>query len=163
MRQLSFYSRNDRNERMKIVLLKDVAKVGHKYDVKDVASGYALNFLIPHKLAETATPVSLKKADLERKKQLSTQKEKEDLLVKSLKSINGITVKMAGKTNDKGHLFAGIHKEALIKEIAKQTDLELLPEFIILEKPIKEVGEHAITVKVGDKTAEFRVVIKAEK
>jgi len=148
---------------MRIVLLKDVPKVGHKYDVKDVASGYALNFLIPRKLAETATEASLRQAELERAKRLSAQKEKEDLLVKSLRSINGITVKIAGKTNDKGHLFAGIHKEAIIPEIAKQTGLELLPEFIILEKPIKEVGTHPVTVKVGDKTAEFKVVVEVRK
>ena len=65
------------------------------------------------------------------------------------------------KSNEKGHFFASIHKEQIISEIKKQIRIDILPEFIILEKPIKEIGEHEITVKVADKTINFKLVAKA--
>ena len=148
---------------MRVVLLQDVPKVGRKHEVKNVASGHALNFLIPKRLADAATPTIIKKLEEEKALASVERSIREDLLAKSLKSIDGIVVKIEEKANDKGHLFAAVHKEQLIHQISKQTGFEILPEFIILEKPIKEVGEHTVAVKVGDKNAEFKVVVKAEK
>ncbi|MBI2474103.1 MAG: 50S ribosomal protein L9, partial [Candidatus Taylorbacteria bacterium] len=48
---------------MKVVLLQEVAKVGHRHDVKNVADGFALNFLIPQGLAETATEKAVKRVE----------------------------------------------------------------------------------------------------
>ena len=68
---------------------------------------------------------------------------------------------MSEKANEKGHLFAGIHKEQIIPEIKRQAKIDMLPEFIILEKPVKEVGEHEISVKVADKTVKFKLIVKS--
>ena len=79
----------------------------------------------------------------------------------NLKELDGAKIEMTEKANEKGHLFAGIHKEQIIPEIKKQTRIDMLSEFLILEKPIKEVGEHEVTVKDADKTVKFRLVVKA--
>ena len=68
---------------------------------------------------------------------------------------------ITGKANEKGHLFAGLHREEIAKEIEKQTQLQVDPTFIQLDHPIKEVGEHEIAVKGGGKSAKFKVVIEA--
>jgi len=146
---------------MKIILLKDVRGLGKKYDIKEAKDGYVLNMLIPQGLAVHATDKNMKEVDIKKRTDLEHKKIQEDLLIMNLKELDGIKVEMSEKANAKGHLFAGIHKEQIIPEIKKQTRIDMLPEFLILEKPIKEVGEHEITVKVADKTVKFNLVVKA--
>lgn len=145
---------------MKVVLLKDVPGVGRKYDVKNVSDGYALNLLIPKRLAEIGTASSIGRAERMKSQNLTSQKIQEDLLLKNLASLNGVVVEISGKANDKGHLFASIHAETIVKELKAQKGIVVLPEFLVLEKPVKEIGEHEIPVKVQDKTGKFTLVVK---
>jgi ribosomal protein L9 len=69
-------------------------------------------------------------------------------------------VEIKGKTNERGHLFASIHSEQIVEELKKQAHIDVIPAFLVLEKPIKETGEHNISVKVGDKTGSFKLVVK---
>lgn len=148
---------------MKVILLRDVPNIGHKYQVVNVADGYALNFLLPKGLAENASEKAVKRAETLLNQEVAEKKIKEDLLVKNLKDLEGVTVTMSGKANEKGHLFAGIHIAELIPVIKEQTRLDVDAHHIILEKPIKEVGEHKIDIKVQDKKATFTLVVEATK
>ncbi|MEK7081734.1 MAG: 50S ribosomal protein L9 [Patescibacteria group bacterium] len=145
---------------MKVILNQDISKVGKKYEVKNVADGHALNFLIPRGLAVAATAGALKKLAIAKTQLVVEKKVQEDLLLKNLRSLDGAKIEIIEKANDQGHLFAGLHKEQIILALKKQTGLDVLPEFLILEKPIKEIGEQTIEVKVQDKTAKFVVVVK---
>lgn len=147
---------------MKIILLKDVPKVGRKYDVKDVAEGYALNMLIPRGLAQVATAQAVKGVESLKSRDSAEQKIQGELLLKSLDTIKNLTLNLKEKANEKGHLFAGVTKEMLISEIQKVARLNLDPESIKLPKPIKEVGEHKVAVEALEKKAEFTVVIEAK-
>lgn len=148
---------------MKIILLKDVAKVGKRYEVKEVSEGFAANMLIPRGLAVAATASALKSITLEKAKVDGEKKIHEDLLTKNIEGLDGATVTISEKVNEKGHLFAGIHKAELIAEIEKQTRLQVNLEHIILDKPIKEAGEHIVELKGAGKTAKLKVVIVAKK
>jgi large subunit ribosomal protein L9 len=141
---------------MKIILLKDVAKIGKRYETKEVADGFAVNSLIPQRLAIAATPDAVKRVALELARETGEKKVQEELIANSLAALDGTTVVYTGKTNDKGHLFAGLHA----KEIAALIGFK--PEHIMLDKPLKEVGDHAIKVKVADKTATFTLSIKSK-
>ena len=145
---------------MKIILLKDIKKIGKKYDIKDVADGYAINMLIPGKLAIAATPGNVNLVETKKKGDMLENAKNEAELQKALNEIKGISIEMTGKVNDKGHLFAGIHKEAVLEAVKKQKGINIIAEHLILEKPLKEVGEHAIIVKVGDREVTFKLVIK---
>ncbi len=147
---------------MKVILQKDVAKLGRKYDVKEVSSGHAQNLLIPQGLAVVATKEALKKTEVARLAMEAERKIHEDLLVKNIKDLDGVTLTIVGKANDKGHLFAGIHKEAIVEELLKQTQLQVDPSAIELEHPLKTVGEHTIEVKGGGKSAKFKVIVTAQ-
>lgn len=147
---------------MKIILLKDIAKVGKKYDIKDVADGFALNMLIPRGQAQIATPQAIKNIEILKASDLMDKKVQGELLMKSLETIKATVVNIKEKANEKGHLFAGITKERLAQEILKTTRLNIDPEFIQLEKPLKEVGEHSIAVEANGKKAEFKVVIEGK-
>ncbi len=144
---------------MKVILLKDIPSVGKKFDSKNVSDGHALNFLIPKGLAEAATASAIKRLNLEKAREEGERKIQADLLFKNLKDVDGITVAMRGKANEKGHLFAGIHAAEIAPEITKQTRLIIAPEFIKLDKPIKEVGEHTIDVEVQGKKVTFTLTI----
>ncbi len=147
---------------MKIILLKDVPKVGRKYDIKDVAEGYALNMLIPRGLAQIATAQSLKKVEEMKANDLTQKKMEEELLLKSLEAVKNLKLNLKGLANDKGHLFAGITKETLAKEILKISRINIDPEFIKLSKPLKEIGEQKVSIEVMGKKAEFTVIVEAE-
>jgi ribosomal protein L9 len=69
---------------------------------------------------------------------------------------------MLEKANDKGHLFAGIHKAEIIPEIQKQTRIQIDAEHMVLDKPIKELGMHVIEVKVENKSAKFNLDVQAK-
>lgn len=148
---------------MKVVLLSDVKDVGRKFEVKDVSSGYATNFLIPKGLAVAGTKTAIKRAELEKARHVAEKKIQEDLLVKNIGDLKGITVKITvekSQANDKGHLFASIHNDRIIAGIKEQTRLDVLPEFVHTEKPIKAVGDHAISVKAGGKEVEFTLSVE---
>jgi len=147
---------------MKVILLKDVPKLGRKYEVKNVSDGHAQNFLIPRGLVAVASDTAVKKINEQKEKDVAEGKIQAELLVKSLDQLKKATIHISGKANDKGHLFAGITKEILIAEILKQTHLNLDPETVLLEKPIKELGEHKVTVSALGKKAEVTVVVEAE-
>ncbi|MFQ5661707.1 MAG: 50S ribosomal protein L9 [Candidatus Paceibacteria bacterium] len=144
---------------MKIILLKDVAKVGQKFDVKNVSDGYAMNFLFPNNLAEPATEKKIKSLETAKLQHEAEDKVHQDLLLKNLKALDGASVEMEGKANEKGHLFKGIHIEEIAEELKKQDHIDLKPEYIQLEHPIKEVGEFDVTAKVGDAKAVFKLVV----
>lgn len=147
---------------MKVILLKDVPKIGKKYEVKDVSDGYGSNFLLPQRLAEIASSGTIKKIEIMKEAEAIERKIQEDLLLKNIASLSSATVIMDEKANSKGHLFAGIHKNELVEALKTQTHLDILPEFIELEKPIKEVGEHSIAVSVRDQKTTFKLIVNAK-
>jgi len=144
---------------MKVILLKDVAKVGKKFDVKDVSDGFALNFLIPQGKAKTATSVGLEKVDALKAHAESERKIQEDLLSKNISDINGKVVEVSLKANDKGHLFAGLHREQIADILSSSIHSSIVPSFITLDKPIKEVGEHDIEIVAEGKKATLKLIV----
>ena len=146
---------------MKVILLKDISGVGRKFDVKEVKSGFALNSLIPQGSAIAATPAALKRVESEKSKIDAERKVREDLLIKNINDLDGVTLTISGRANDKGHLFAGLHRDAIAAELQKQSKLQIDPSFIALDHPVKEVGEHKISVNAGGKSATFKLVIQA--
>ncbi len=139
---------------MKVILLKDVQKIGKKFEVKNVSDGYALNYLIPRGLVEQATDRKI--ADLELKKKQSDEEVKVqgDLLQKEAEALNGMMIEVKVKANEKGHLFEGIHKDVIVTALGGK----LTADQFILKNPIKEVGEHTIPLTLGDYSFVLNVV-----
>ena len=146
---------------MKVILLKHVPKTGNKYDIIDVSDGFALNALFPKGLAERATPKAIKMVEDVKAGEEAQRLVREDLLLKNLKDLNDIKITIAGKANDKGHFFAGIHKDEIISALKEQKQLDMDASHILLDKPLKEIGEHKVDVKVQDKTSHFTVELVA--
>ena len=145
---------------MKIVLLKDVPSVGRKNDVKSVSDGYALNFLIPKKLAVVGTPQTMAHAERLKSEQAVERRIQADLLSKNLTSLEGVQIVLSGKASDRGHLFASVHAKDIIAALKEQKGIDLPPEFLELSQPIKSVGEHQIAVKAEGKTGSFTLIVQ---
>ena len=154
---------------MKVIFLQDVSRAGNRYDIKKVNAGYAMNFLFPKKLAELATPKAITELE-KRKKTIEIEREVQmDLLMKNLEEIKGKIVHIKVKADDKGHLFSGIHKKEIIEAMQTEHHAEISEEFIVLEKPIKEVGEFDIPVEISGsaprgkgKKSSFKLVVERE-
>ncbi|MEI7810510.1 MAG: 50S ribosomal protein L9 [bacterium] len=145
---------------MKVIFLKDVPRVGKRHDIKEVNDGYAVNFLFPRKLAENATSKALKDLEKSQNEILIERELEESLLMKNLEEIKGITITIKGKANDKGHLFSSIHKKEILEEMKKENRIEIDENFIVLEKPIKEIGEFEIQVEIKRKKSSFKLIVE---
>lgn len=132
---------------MKVVFLQDIKGVGRKTEVKDVSDGYANNFLLPKKLAKIAT--------LEVVNELTARKEKEQkdtaLLEKKIKSIEEESAKrpiaLTVKVGEHNEIFGGIHERDIEAALSACGFGELKIEK--LDRPIKEIGQHKVKVKLG--------------
>ena len=147
---------------MKIILLKDIAKVGKRHEIKDVPDGYARNFLIPQKSALFATPQEIQRI-LETKKAGEKGEEMRNASFESaLKNLKGKKISLKAPASEKGSLYANVGKEEIAKAIEKETGVPILPEYILLSSPLKSVGEHAIKVGDDNKKTQLMLVIEGE-
>jgi large subunit ribosomal protein L9 len=141
---------------MKIVLLKDIHGLGKKYEAVTVADGFALNNLIPKKEAVFATDSVIAQYAKIKEAEGENRRVKEEEVVNNLDSIVSKTYEVSAKANEQGHLFAALHKEQLADV------LNVDAHFIVMDKPIKEVGEHEVTLKVRDIEKVVKVTVVGE-
>ncbi len=148
---------------MRIILLKDINKLGKKGEVKNVSDGFAMNFLLPQKMAEKATEEKIQFArsqENKTKEQAARGKQEREEL---LKKLNGIKLIITGKASDGGKLFKGIAASELADELKKQKKIELPEKFINLKKHLKDLGEHRVKIKIGGMgEVEIAVMVEAE-
>lgn len=145
---------------MKVILTKDVQNLGSTGDIKDVADGYARNFLIPGGLAQAATKASLKKAE-EIKKEKELRSEKEFKNAQELaEKLEGILVNIKAKADESGKLYAAVKAEDISEEIKKK-GFDLAKAKFVIKEPIKEIGEHEIAIDL-DHGLEVRCVVQVE-
>lgn len=144
---------------MKVIFLKDVPRVGKRNDVKEVNDGYAMNFLIPKKLAELATTKAINALEQQKKEMILERTMAEQALMKIMNEIKDKEVTIKGKANEIGHLFSAIHKKEIVEALKREHKIEINEDFLDLEKPLKETGEFQITVKVKDKKTTFKVIV----
>lgn len=144
---------------MKIIFLRDVPRVGKKYETKEVADGYGRH-LIAQKFAEQATKEVIARIEHKMATDATMKKVHIDLLMKNLEAISGTGITIKGKANEKGHLFASIHKEEVLAELKRSTGLDMNPDYVILERPIKETGTFDIPVMIESNRVTFKVVVE---
>ncbi len=148
---------------MKIILLKDTRKIGRKYEIKEVADGYALNSLIPQGAAVPATPNYLKSIEERKKRDVMMVEEFKKTFEYAVSKLPKGTLHIESKANEKGHLFAGLHKEDIIENFKKQTGIDLPYEHLFLDTPIKEAGEHTVAINIDGAKYSLKVFVKAGK
>ncbi len=147
---------------MKIILARDVKGVGRAHDEVEAADGYALNFLIPKKLAIAATPKAKQEAELRRKRSADRTALDVALLAQNIASLAEARIVIKEKANGQGHLYDAVGADDIQAAAKSQAHVDLPLEAIKLEKPIKELGTFDVPVASGDVFGKFAITIEAE-
>lgn len=130
---------------MKIILLKDIKNLGKKGDVKEVADGYARNFLLPKNLVKIVTKKALK--ELEKEKELEAKKAEKELkaIQEVVSQIDGQEIGISMKLKESGEIYGSVTPYK-ISQVLKKKGFDIKKTQISLKEPIKKLGEYPITV-----------------
>ncbi|MBI4281625.1 50S ribosomal protein L9 [Candidatus Uhrbacteria bacterium] len=146
---------------MKVVLLKNVEKLGLAGAVRDVAEGYARNLLFPKKLAVPATAEALAKATQLRNEREHAAELDLERVEDLAKRLDGFEMEFKEKANSHGTLFAAITRTKIIT-VLKKKGIVVAEKHIVLPHPLKEIGEHDVVVALPHGLeAMIRVIITA--
>ena len=147
---------------MKVILLDDVAKLGRRGEVRDVSDGYARNFLIPKKLALTATQGNLKGLDHIRKQQEAKAgriKTDADVL---RDRIEALVYEERRQASEEGKLFGSVTAQDIV-DFLERSKIQVERRRVHLDDPIKTLGENSVTIRIHpDVVAQLRVSIVRE-
>ena len=147
---------------MKVLLLKDVYKLGRAGDVKKVADGYGRNFLLPQRLAVLATPGALKQIEKIRSQAEVRRTELNSELKELADQINGITVVFPAKAGETGKLYGSITTQDVANAIQEKTRFEVKKQQIDMQ-PIRNLGEFTAYVRLTmDLVPEVKVLVHRE-
>ena len=146
---------------MKVIFLKDVGGVGQRGTIKDISDGYAQNFLIPNGLAEQATAEKITAHQKAQEQETATRAKEAEVLETSVKSLEGGKIEITVRATEKGGLFKAIGVADIVRAVREQKEKEVPAENVELEKPIKEVGEHPVSIGAGKAKARLTVVVSA--
>lgn len=131
---------------MKVILLKNVDKLGKEGEVKEVADGYARNFLIPQELAKPATEQALREAESSAAKKSKVVQADLEEAQKLAEQLDGRELFIKVKEKD-GTLFGSVNEKTIAKTFADE-GLKIESESVKLEEPIKEVGDYDVRLEL---------------
>jgi large subunit ribosomal protein L9 len=147
---------------MKILLKKDISKLGKIGDVVDVANGYARNYLLPKQFAAIVTQGNIEQIKFQRKKNEEKQREEIKNLQVLADEISSISYTITVKTNREGKLFGSVNANH-IAEAMSGRGYQIDENMIILDTPIKKCDLYNITVMLHPEVkAQCRVWIVSE-
>jgi len=147
---------------MKVILLDDVAKLGRRGEVRDVSDGYARNFLIPKKLALSASAGNLKNLDHIKKQQESKAERIKDDAHGMQQRIEALTYEERRQASEEGKLFGSVTSQH-IADFLDRHGVKLERRRIQLDEPIKTLGETMVPVRLhADVTAQLKVSVTRE-
>ena len=143
---------------MKVILLQDVAKIGKRSDLVEVPDGYAMNQLIPKKMAEAATAQNKKRIEKLQAEAESNKAADRDRFEAAKSALTEKTIQVKAEANDQGHLFKAV-SEKDVAEAAQAAGIDVEESMLVVGSPIKEIGEHTIELIRGDNKAEVTIEV----
>lgn len=146
---------------MKVILLRDVAKIGKRYEIVNVPDGFALNKLIPKKDAEPATPANLKRVNNMRLKDKTDKEAVVNMLKKIVTDLETLPLLIPMQANEQGHLFQSVHVDDVVKA-AGARGVTIDKDFVSIESPIKSVGQHTVHLKSQQKSFDLLIEVVAK-
>jgi len=147
---------------MKIILMEDVTTLGRRGDVREVANGYARNFLLPKKLAVPATPANLQNLDHLKRQRERTENRAHQEARDAAGRIAALTLTVTTRASEDGRLFGSVSAQDVV-EYLERHEIPVDKRRVLLEEPIKALGEYRVPVKLHPEvTAELQVHVARE-
>jgi large subunit ribosomal protein L9 len=148
---------------MKVVLREEVRGLGTVGDVKDVADGYARNFLIPRRLAAPATPGALKNVESQRAS-IAKRQAQLDAEARALSArLNNTTLTLKARVGSQNRLYGSITAGDIATALGQEIGAAFDRRKLVLDEPIRELGTHTVPVHLArDVTASLTVQVEAE-
>lgn len=133
---------------MKLILIGDVAELGKRGDVVDVADGFARNFLLPKKFAIKANTGAMEQAETIREARVESDRRAKELAETIATQLVGSRVVLAAQAGDEGQLYGSVGAADIVEGINRFTGIELDRSALEIREPIKAIGLHEIQIKV---------------
>jgi large subunit ribosomal protein L9 len=148
---------------MKVIFVKELSGTAKKGEIRDVNDGYAMNFLIAKGFAAIATKEIQAKIDKEQKEAQAKQQKELSRLQSFIADLEKRTFTVKVKVGDKGQIFSGVHEKDIVQAINAKMAVSLEKNQVVLEKPIKELGEHKVKVKLAaNLSASVNIKVEAQ-
>ena len=146
---------------MKVILQRDIARLGQRGEVKEVADGFAINVLIKKGDAIQATPAELAKWKQKEQSKLQKKELATSTFAQLVDAIRKTTIAIENKKRDqKGQLFASIKEADVADAVYGAVKMSIDPKQVIIKEPIKHLGTHTVVIKQGDKQESISVDVK---
>lgn len=146
---------------MQVILTKDISGVGKKGDIKNVADGYARNFLIPKGFGILATEVNLKKIEEEKKKTAVLAKKEKETAQEFSQKLKNIAITITRKSGEENKIFGSVTKEDIVEALDKKGFL-IDKKMVDIPHPIKLLGVYTIPIKFH-KEVEAQISVRVVK
>lgn len=147
---------------MKVLLLEDVYKLGRAGDVKDVAPGYARNYLMPEGLAILATSGAIKQADRIRKEGEKKRARVNEEMSGVSEQLDGQLFTFAARASETGRLYGSVNTQMLAEAVSEEIGVEIEPRQIE-SQPLRQIGKHTVAVRLTvDLIPEVEVIVHRE-
>ncbi len=147
---------------MKIILIKDINKLGEPGSVVNVADGYARNYLLPQKLAIIATSKNLAKVEAIKKQAELAKLEIENKYKALALRIKDVELIFTRKADENGHLFGSVSEKDISETLAEK-GIEIHRSVVNIEKHLKEIGSFEVPIVfTSEITTSLKVVINKE-
>ena len=132
------------------ILLEDVESLGEKGAIVDVSNGYLRNYLLPRKLAESATKGSIEAAAKRRETAEREAREAVDRARENAELLGKTVLTIPQQAGDDGRLFGSVTSQDIVDAIHEARGIRIDKRKVQLDEPIKTVGTHMVTVEVVD-------------
>ena len=147
---------------MKVILLKDVRKVGRKGEIVEVQTGYAQNFLIRQGAAREATQGMQKQVNDTATAAKKNAENEKDGIIGMIRELKDKKIIIKRPANEKGHMFSAVHIDDVVAAISDQLGKDIPKDIISGFNDTKEIGEIVLTLQIEKVKGELTLSIEAE-
>ena len=132
---------------MKLLLQRNIDKLGNIGDVVNVAAGYGRNYLLPQGLAVELSPDNLQRFDSMKRKLIALEQETKGKFQVLAKELEKASCTIIANASEEGHLYGSVGAREIAQQYAAE-GLEVEPKCIVLEEPIKELGIYKVEIRL---------------
>ena len=147
---------------MKVILMSDVPALGQRGETREVANGYARNFLLPRKLAVEATAANLKNVEHLKRQRVKEEHRALEAAKATAARIEALSLAVTARASEDGRLYGSVSAQDVV-EFLERNEIPVEKRRVGLEEPIKAVGEYKVPIRLhGDLPATLTVSVTAE-